>query len=115
VPPAEEARWATPPSWGGDTGEPSGRDRGVPLRSIGPDAARVGTVVEDLEGQRPLLDGLEMTFVSAHRPLSVYADSLADAGLLIERLGEPAPPEHATETGRSTRVPLFLHIRALKP
>jgi SAM-dependent methyltransferase len=60
-------------------------------------------------------DGLEMTFVSAHRPLSVYADSLADAGLLIERLGEPAPPEHATETGRSTRVPLFLHIRALKP
>ena len=60
-------------------------------------------------------DGLEMTFVSAHRPLSIYADSLAEAGLLIERLGEPAPPEHATETGRSRRVPLFLHIRALKP
>ena len=38
-------------------------------------------------------DGVEMTFVSAHRPLSVYTDSLADAGLLIERLGERAPPD----------------------
>ncbi len=60
-------------------------------------------------------DGVEMTFVSAHRPLSSYTDAIADAGLLIERLAEPVPPEHAAETGRSKRVPLFLHLRAVKP
>jgi SAM-dependent methyltransferase len=63
-------------------------------------------------------DGTEMTFVSAHRPLSAYADALRDAGLLIERVKEPAFPEHAIVAPRQHRwqkVPLFLHLRALKP
>jgi SAM-dependent methyltransferase len=63
-------------------------------------------------------DGLEMTFTSAHRPLEVYTEALADAGLLIERLREPAVPEAAItqpSTRRWQRLPLFLHVRALKP
>jgi hypothetical protein len=63
-------------------------------------------------------DGLEIAFVSAHRPLGAYADALAEAGLLIERLRETDVPEEAVEhpqTRRWQRLPLFLHIRALKP
>jgi hypothetical protein len=63
-------------------------------------------------------DGLEITLVSAHRPLHAYADALAEAGLLIERLREPSLPEHALtrpDSRRWQRLPLFLHIRALKP
>jgi len=63
-------------------------------------------------------DDLEMTFVSDHRPLEAYADALAEAGLLIERLREPAIPESAIVHARSRRwqrVPLFLHARAVKP
>lgn len=63
-------------------------------------------------------DGLEMTFTSAHRPLEVYAEALADAGLVIERLRESAVPEAAItqpSTRRWQRLPLFLHVRALKP
>jgi SAM-dependent methyltransferase len=62
-------------------------------------------------------DDLEMTFVSDHRPLEAYVDALADAGLLIERLREPAVPETAIDepTWRKwQRVPMFLHARAVK-
>jgi SAM-dependent methyltransferase len=62
--------------------------------------------------------GLEMTFVSAHRSMSAYAEALAEAGFLIERLREPPVPEHAMTrpaNSRWARVPLFLHLRALKP
>lgn len=63
-------------------------------------------------------DGLEMTFVSAHRPLQVYTAALSEAGLVIERLREPAVPDSAISRPRSRRwqrIPLFLHLRALKP
>jgi SAM-dependent methyltransferase len=63
-------------------------------------------------------DGLEITFASEHRPLQDYSEALAAAGLLIERLREPAVPEHAIRQPRSARwrrLPLFLHLRALKP
>lgn len=62
-------------------------------------------------------DGLELTFVSAHRPLQAYSEAIAEAGLLIERLREPAVPERAITrplSRRWQRVPLFLHVRALK-
>jgi SAM-dependent methyltransferase len=62
-------------------------------------------------------DGLEMTFVSAHRPLHAYTDAMNRAGLLIERLNEPAAPEHAVtrpQSRRWQRLPLFLHIRAIR-
>lgn len=63
-------------------------------------------------------DGLDMTFVSAHRPLEAYAEALYDAGLVIQRLRETSVPESAIMRPRSRRwrrIPLFLHIRALKP
>jgi len=54
---------------------------------------------------------------SLHRPLHLYADALAQAGLLIEELREPALPSAAFVDERSprwTRIPLFLHLRAVK-
>lgn len=62
-------------------------------------------------------DDLEMRFVSAHRPIGAYADALAEAGFVIERLRETDIPEHAVRYPRSRRwqrLPLFLHMRALK-
>jgi SAM-dependent methyltransferase len=62
-------------------------------------------------------DGLVMRFVSRHRPLETYTGALAANGLLIERLREPALPESGF-TGehslRWQRIPLFLHLRAVK-
>jgi SAM-dependent methyltransferase len=63
-------------------------------------------------------EGLEMDFVSAHRPIQAYSDALARAGFLIERLGETDVPEEAIRRPRSRRwqrLPLFLHVRAVKP
>jgi SAM-dependent methyltransferase len=62
-------------------------------------------------------DGLAVTFASEHRPLSSYADAMWEAGFLIERLREPAMPDHAVRAPsdvRWQRVPLFLHIRAVR-
>jgi SAM-dependent methyltransferase len=63
-------------------------------------------------------DGLAMRFVSRHRPLQTYTEALAANGLLIERLREPALPEggfNGEHSVRWLRLPLFLHLRALKP
>jgi SAM-dependent methyltransferase len=63
-------------------------------------------------------DGLEITFVSAHRPLESYTEALSAAGLVIERLREPSIPESAISRPRSRRwqrMPLFLHLLARKP
>lgn len=62
-------------------------------------------------------DGLAMNFVSKHRPLQRYAEALADAGFLIERIREPAVPTDlvpSERTRRWLRLPLFLHCRAVK-
>jgi ubiquinone/menaquinone biosynthesis C-methylase UbiE len=60
-------------------------------------------------------DGFSMTFHSAHRPLEAYARALEAAGFLIERLREHKTTREQTRTARWTRVPLFLHVRAVKP
>ena len=55
--------------------------------------------------------GYTMRFHFEHRPLHAYTDALADAGFLIERLrelGEPDPSD------KWSRIPLFLHIRAVR-
>jgi len=62
--------------------------------------------------------GLRVRFVSAHRPLQTYTDALTDRGFLIERLREPPVPDPALRTDRGRRwrrVPMFLHLRAVKP
>jgi SAM-dependent methyltransferase len=63
-------------------------------------------------------DGRRVTLESEHRPLGWYAEALAAAGFLIERVREVTIPEAAiTRPGsrRWLRIPLFLHIRALRP
>jgi SAM-dependent methyltransferase len=56
-------------------------------------------------------DGLEMTFHSEHRPLEAYSEALSDAGFLIERITEPTDPDPSRPWHR---MPMFLHIRAVK-
>lgn len=64
-------------------------------------------------------DGYRMTFHSAHHPLEDYARALEHAGLLIDAIREPRSTTldgtHVGRTNRWLRVPLFLHVRALKP
>lgn len=59
-------------------------------------------------------DGLRMTFTSIHRPIEAYLAAFEAAGLLIERLAE-VPDLTAPPGDRWRRIPLFLHLRALKP
>jgi SAM-dependent methyltransferase len=62
-------------------------------------------------------DGLTMTFHSCHRPLECYANTLQTNGLMIEAMREPSVPDAGVSEPhdlRWRRVPLFLHIRALK-
>ena len=64
------------------------------------------------------LGGLAMTFESEHRPIGWYFDALASAGFLVERLRETDIPEQAMrapQNARRQRIPLFLHVRALRP
>jgi hypothetical protein len=64
-------------------------------------------------------DGLQVHFHSEHRPLGAYASALTSAGLLIEQLREPKPTpaliaQHPS-AARWLRLPLFLHLLALRP
>jgi SAM-dependent methyltransferase len=63
-------------------------------------------------------DGIEMTFHDVHHPLTAYFDALDAAGLAVERLREPVPPQALLEehpsAARWTRTACFLHLRAVK-
>jgi SAM-dependent methyltransferase len=63
--------------------------------------------------------GVRMTFHSAHRPLESYVRALEAGGLLIEAIREVRPPPRAVAPDpaarRWQRIPLFLHLRAVKP
>jgi len=63
-------------------------------------------------------DGLRMTFRGWSYALEEYTEALEAAGFLIERLREPAAPPAAVAARASyrrwQRVPMFLHIRAVK-
>lgn len=63
-------------------------------------------------------DGIRMEFHDEHRPLSFYFDILEREGLLVEALREPSPQgEFASRPriARRLRLPLYLHVRAVKP
>jgi SAM-dependent methyltransferase len=83
-----------------------------------PDAAFLieGSYFERTQREIPVeRDGLEMTFLDAHRPLEDYFRALEEASLVVERLreipdGSEPPAEGAV---RWRRIPLFLHIRAV--
>jgi SAM-dependent methyltransferase len=61
--------------------------------------------------------GLKMTFLDAHRPLQDYSAALEAAGFLIERIREIGddedPPQRESQL-RWRRVPLFLHVPAVR-
>ena len=60
-------------------------------------------------------DGLQMHFTGWRYPIEAYARALEDAGLLIDRLREPAAPAPARPGyERWRRLPNFLHLRAVK-
>jgi hypothetical protein len=62
--------------------------------------------------------GIRLTFHSQHRPLEAYIQALAAAGLLTETIREVRPPAQLIAqdpaAGRWQRIPLFLHLRAIK-
>ena len=64
-------------------------------------------------------DGLQLTFHSEHRPIEAYSRALEAAGLLIEAIREVSAPDElvAAEPNkrRWQRIPLFLHLRAVRP
>jgi SAM-dependent methyltransferase len=51
---------------------------------------RLGPYLRDDAAVEELAPGVELTFL--HRPLSRYVNCLADNGLVIEHMDEPAPP-----------------------
>jgi SAM-dependent methyltransferase len=63
--------------------------------------------------------GIQLTFHSEHRPIEAYSRALEAAGLLIEAIRETRAPDAlvAANPGqrRWQRIPLFLHVRAVKP
>ena len=91
------------------------------LTSQEPDAAQVIDAYLDAAPADWTLDrdGLQVHFHSEHRPLEAYAAALAGAGLLIEQLREPrATPALIAQQPSATkwlRLPLFLHLLALRP
>jgi ubiquinone/menaquinone biosynthesis C-methylase UbiE len=63
-------------------------------------------------------EGMRLTIESEHRPLGWYMDALADAGFLVERfreVGYPDSPDLIPRQRRWRRLPLFLHVLAIRP
>jgi SAM-dependent methyltransferase len=64
-------------------------------------------------------DGIRMDFEGVDRPIEGYARALEAAGLLIEALREPLPDDdfvrHRPRAAKWRRLPIFLHLRAVKP
>jgi SAM-dependent methyltransferase len=74
-----------------------------------------GSYVEERHYKLPIArDGLEFTFASRRYPLGAYTRALEDAGLLLEALREPRPAPGWRSEGRTSRVPVFLLLRAVK-
>jgi hypothetical protein len=63
-------------------------------------------------------DGIRLTFHSEHRPLESCIQALAAAGLLTETIREVRAPDEVVardpDARRWQRIPLFLHMRAIK-
>jgi SAM-dependent methyltransferase len=99
-----------------------------PVNSAGSFQAREGNAPFVIEGS--YLDpgpadsvvergGIQLTFHSEHRPIEAYSRALEAVGLLIEAIREPRAPDRLVASDPSKRrwqrIPLSLHIRALKP
>jgi hypothetical protein len=72
-------------------------------------------VIESYLGSRPYTDylerdGMEITFHSLHHTLEDFSRALEAAGFRIRRVREIYDDEHA----RWRRLPLFLHLHAVR-
>jgi SAM-dependent methyltransferase len=74
---------------------------------------RIGPYLREAETVEQVELGVWIRFL--HRPLSRYLNALADAGLVLEHMDEPAPPERflaqAPEYFDASSVPRLLHLR----
>jgi SAM-dependent methyltransferase len=90
-----------------------GRDAGAPFVI---DGSYLAPRPADWSASR---GGVQLTFHSEHRPLQAYSRALEAAGLLIEAIREPAAPDQVVRDDpgyhRWQRIPLFLHMRAVRP
>ena len=64
-------------------------------------------------------DGIQLTFHSEHRPIEAYTRALEAGGLLTEAMREVRAPDEVAALDpagrRWQRIPMFLHLRAIKP
>jgi SAM-dependent methyltransferase len=58
---------------------------------LGEEYWRVGAYLPDDRAMEEVAPGVDLTFL--HRPLHRYVNCLAEHGLLVEHMDEPAPPE----------------------
>jgi SAM-dependent methyltransferase len=77
---------------------------------------RIGAYLVEKKRDVEVDKGVFIPFI--HRPLSRYVNTLADNGLLIERMVEPAPPdgvlELAAEYVDAATIPRLLYLRTRK-
>ena len=77
---------------------------------------RIGAYLTEAVTVEEVEAGVHIRFV--HRPLSRYVNALADNGLYVTRLIEPAPPPGflalAPEYAAAVDVPRLLYLRAVK-
>ena len=74
---------------------------------------RIGPYLIEQDSVEQVEQGVFIRFV--HRPLSRYVNALAENGLLLERMVEPAPPDgfldRAFEYAEASAIPRLLYLR----
>jgi SAM-dependent methyltransferase len=74
---------------------------------------RIGPYLIEQDSVEQVEHGVFIRFV--HRPLSRYLNALAEQGLLLERMVEPAPPDgfldRAFEYAEAAAIPRLLYLR----
>jgi SAM-dependent methyltransferase len=77
---------------------------------------RIGPYLVEHESDEEVEKDVFIPFI--HRPLSRYVNAMAERGLLVERMVEPAPPagflERAAEYTDAATIPRLLYMRAVK-
>ena len=77
---------------------------------------RIGAYLVEDETVEEVQPGVLIPFV--HRPLGVYVNAMAGAGLLVEHMDEPPPPPgflaRAPEYPQAASIPRLLFLRARK-
>jgi SAM-dependent methyltransferase len=78
---------------------------------------RIGAYLVEQESDEEVEKDVFIPFI--HRPLSRYINALADNGLLLHRMLEPAPPPgflaRAEEYEAASTIPRLLYLRTQKP